>query len=326
MALLNLLAHRSVLAGITATSLLSFAPSWAHAQGWTDKQVQIIVGFAAGGGVDILARLIAGELQKKGMKVIVENRPGAGSSMAAAAVATRPGDGTSLMMINDSYSLAPAIYSRLSYNPRTDLAPVIGVAYAPMVVIVPASSKFKTLGELVEGSKTALSWGSCGSGTAPHLAGEVLNTSYKIGNTHVPYKGCGPVFVDILGNQIDYGIVTLGGAVPHLNAGKIRALAITSPQRSPVVPQVPTVAESGAAGFNMNQYQGLAVPASTPEPIRQQIYQTVAELLQNKEVEKRLLELGYTPVTETPAEFTKVVLNDLDRYQTLARQLNLKVE
>jgi tripartite-type tricarboxylate transporter receptor subunit TctC len=323
--LLNKL-HSSKFIGFAAASLLSFAPTWASAQGWTDKQVQVTVGFAAGGGVDILARMLAGEMQKKGMKVIVENRPGAGSSMAAAMVAGRPGDGTSLMMVNDSYSLAPAIYSRLSYNPRKDLAPVIGVAYAPMVVVVPGNSRFKTLGELIAGSKGTLSWGSCGSGTAPHLAGELLNTSFKVSNTHIPYKGCGPVFVDLLGTQLDYGVVTLGGAVQYLNNGRLRALAITSAERSPVVPQVPSVAESGAPGFNMNQYQGLAVPASTPEPLKQQIYQYVAEIVQSKEFQKRLLDLGYTPASESPAEFTKVVHGDLDRYQALAKQLNLKVE
>ncbi|MBL0421497.1 tripartite tricarboxylate transporter substrate binding protein [Ramlibacter sp. AW1] len=320
------LTRRTLVAGLAAASLFTSALSWANGTGWTTKPVQITVGFAPGGGVDILARLFTAELQKKGMTVVVENRAGAGSSMAAAYVAGRPADGTALMMVNDSFSLAPAIYSRLSYDPRKDLAPVVGVAYASMVVVVPGNSRLKTMNDLVAASKSPLNWGSCGSGTAPHLAGEMMNMAFKTNNTHVPYKGCGPALVDVLGGQLDYAIVTVSGAVPYIGNGRMRALAITAAQRSPILPDVPTVAESGAPGFNMSQYQGLAVPGSTPEPVKQQIYQAVAEIAQSKEIQKRLLELGYTPAAENPAEFTKVVHSDIDKFRALAKQLNLKAD
>ena len=324
--------HRSLVrwglpAALAAAAWLCSPSVSAQDKTWGPKSVQITVGFAPGGGVDLLARMLATELQKRGMTVVVENRPGAGSTLAAGYVAGRPNDGSALMMINDSYALAPAIYPKLTYDPKKDLAPVIGVAYAPMVVLVPAQSPHKSMADLIAAaSKAPLNWGSCGSGTAPHLAGEMLNISFKTKNTHVPYKGCGPALVDLLGSQVDFGVVTVSGALGHLKAGKLRALAITSAQRAPFLPDLPTVAESGAADFQMSQWQGLAVPAAVPEPLRQKIYEAVAEIVQSPEMQKRLLELGYTPANENPAQFQKVVHSDIDRMNALAKRLNLKVD
>jgi tripartite-type tricarboxylate transporter receptor subunit TctC len=319
--------RRSLLACFAVGALLSAPFASAQDRSWGPKSVQITVGFAPGGGVDLLARMIATELQKRGMTAVVENRPGAGSTLAAAHVAGRPNDGSALMMINDSYALAPAVYQKLTYDPRKDLAPVVGVAYAPMVVLVPAQSPHKTLADLVSASnKTPLNWGSCGSGTAPHLAGELLNIAFKAKNSHVPYKGCGPALVDLLGAQLDFGVVTVSGALGHLKTGKLRALAITSAQRAPFLPDLPTVAESGAADFQMSQWQGLAVPGTTPEPVRQRIYEVVAEIIQNPEMQKRLLDLGYTPASENPAQFQRVVHADIDRMSVIAKRLNLKVD
>lgn len=319
--------RRAVLAGLAGAAFLGAPLAGAQDKSWGPKSVQITVGFAPGGGVDLLARMIATELQKRGMTAVVENRPGAGSTLAAAYVVGRPNDGSALMMMNDSYALAPAVYQKLGYDPRKDLAPVVGVAYAPMVVLVPAQSPHKTLADLVAASnKAPMNWGSCGSGTAPHLAGELLNIAFKAKNSHVPYKGCGPALVDLLGAQLDFGVVTVSGALGHLKTGKLRALAITSAQRAPFLPDLPTVAESGSADFQMSQWQGLGVPGSTPEPIKQRIYEVVAEIIQNPEMQKRLLDLGYTPATENPAQFQRVVHADIDRMSVIAKRLNLKVD
>lgn len=320
------LPRRALLAALVALAAFAAPGAGAQDRSWGPKTVQITVGFAPGGGVDLLARMIATELQKKGLTAVVENKPGAGSTLAAGYVAGRPNDGSALFMMNDSYALAPAIYPKLAYDPKKDLAPIIGVAYAPMVVLVPAQSPFKSMADLVAASKSTLSWGSCGSGTAPHLAGEMLNISFKTKNSHVPYKGCGPALVDLLGSQLDYGVVTVSGALGHLKTGKLRALAITSAQRAPFLPDLPTVAESGAADFQMSQWQGLAVPASVPEPLRQKIYEVVAEIVQSADMQKRLLDLGYTPANENPAQFQKVVHTDIDRMNALAKRLNLKVD
>jgi tripartite-type tricarboxylate transporter receptor subunit TctC len=318
--------RRGLLAGFAAVALFNAPLVSAQDRSWGPKSVQITVGFAPGGGVDMLARMLATELQKRGITAVVENRPGAGSTLAAAHVVSRPNDGSALMMMNDSYALAPAVYPKLTYDPRKDLAPVIGVAYAPMVVLVPAQSPYKTLAELMAANKTSLNWGSCGSGTAPHLAGELLNIAFKVKNTHVPYKGCGPALVDLLGGQVDFGVVTVSGALGHLKTGKLRALAITSAQRAPFLPDLPTVAEGGAADFQMSQWQGLAVPGTTPEPLKQRIYEVVAEIIQNPEMQKRLLDLGYTPATENPAQFQRVVHADIERMSVIAKRLNLKAD
>ena len=318
--------RRGLLAGFAAVVLFNAPLVSAQDRSWGPKSVQITVGFAPGGGVDMLARMLATELQKRGITAVVENRPGAGSTLAAAHVVSRPNDGSALMMMNDSYALAPAVYPKLTYDPRKDLAPVIGVAYAPMVVLVPAQSPYKTLAELMAANKTSLNWGSCGSGTAPHLAGELLNIAFKVKNTHVPYKGCGPALVDLLGGQVDFGVVTVSGALGHLKTGKLRALAITSAQRAPFLPDLPTVAEGGAADFQMSQWQGLAVPGTTPEPLKQRIYEVVAEIIQNPEMQKRLLDLGYTPATENPAQFQRVVHADIERMSVIAKRLNLKAD
>ncbi|WP_296554847.1 tripartite tricarboxylate transporter substrate binding protein [Pigmentiphaga sp.] len=293
------------------------------------KTVEITVPYAVGGGVDMLARLIGDQLGRLGQSVIVENKAGAGSTVGTRIVAGKPKDGHSLLMMNDAYSLAPAIYKNLGYDPKKDLAAVINVAYAPMLVVVPASSRFKTLADVVEvgrqpGSK--LSYGSCGAGTDPHLAGEMMNIEFKMHNVHVPYKGCGPALVDVLGGQVDLAVVTISGALTYISSGKLRALAITSSDRSKAVPDVPTVAESGAPGFNLSQWQGLAVPGGTPDNVKMDIYKTVSAIMKTDAMRKRLEDLGYTTADEGPAAFQKIVNDDIDRFAALAKKIGLSAD
>ncbi|ODU67295.1 MAG: hypothetical protein ABT00_20875 [Bordetella sp. SCN 68-11] len=271
------------------------------------KTVEITVPYAVGGGVDMLARLIGDQLGRLGQSVIVENKAGAGSTVGTRIVAGKPKDGHSLLMMNDAYSLAPAIYKNLGYDPKKDLAAVINVAYAPMLVVVPASSRFKTLADVV-------------------AAGEMMNIEFKMSNVHVPYKGCGPALVDVLGGQVDLAVVTISGALTYISSGKLRALAITSSERSKAVPDVPTVAESGAPGFNLSQWQGLAVPGGTPDNIKMDIYKTVSAIMKTDAMRKRLEDLGYTTADEGPAAFQKIVNDDIDRFAALARKIGLSAD
>lgn len=297
-------------------------------EAWPRKEVYITVPYAPGGGVDMLARMIGNEVAKKGFPVVVENKAGAGSTVGTAYVAGRPKDGYNLLMANDAYSLAPAIYPTLPYNPKTDLVAVAPVAYAPMLVLVNPASKFKTLPELIKASQNgpALSWGSCGSGTDPHLAGEMMNTAFKMKNVHIPYKGCGPAIADTLGGQLDYSVVTISGAISYVNSGRLIPLAITSRERHKLYPNVPTVAELGAPGFFLSQWQVLMAPAGTPEATKQAIYKTVGEIVKSDAMQKRLFELGYSPANENMAEMQKVVVDDIDKFADLARKINLKAE
>jgi len=314
---------------LVATPLMGRAAEIKPAPTFPIKPVEIIVPYAVGGGVDMLARLIADQLGKLGQPVIVDNKPGAGSTVGTRIVAGKPKDGHSLLMMNDAYSLAPAIYKNLGYDPKKDLEAVINVAYAPMLVVVPANSRFKTFADIVnEGRKSGakLSYGSCGAGTDPHLAGEMMNMEFKMQNVHVPYKGCGPAIVDVIGGQVDLGVVTISGALSHIAAGKLRALAITSAERSKTVPDVPTIAESGAPGFHLSQWQGMAVPAGTPENVKQDVYKTISAIMQTPAMTKRLEDLGYTTANEGPAAFQKIVNDDIDRFAALAKKIGLTAD
>lgn len=293
------------------------------------KTVEITVPYPPGGGVDTLARLIGAQLEKTGQAVVVENRPGAGGTIAARYVISRPKDGHSLLMMNDAYSLAPAVYKTLPYDPKTALEAVINVAWAPMLVLVPGDSRHRTLAHVVaEGKRPGanMSFGSCGTGTEPHLAGEMLNLAFDMHVVHVPYKGCAPALVDVMGGQVSFGVITISAALPYLRSGRLRALAITSKERSKVVPSVPTVAESGAPGYELSQWQGMAVPAGTPEETKQAIYRTVSLMMKTDPMHSQLIELGYTPADDNPTVFQKIVNDDIGRFSDLAKKIGLKPE
>lgn len=321
-------ASSSLLSAVLLTTSVC-AQAQAPAAAYPQKTVEITVPFPAGGGVDLLARLLGSQLSANGQAVVVENRAGAGGTVGTRYVVGRPKDGHSLLMMNDSYALAPAVYRKLGFDPKKDLEAVINIAWAPMLVVVPASSKFKTLADLVAaGAKPGaeLSYASCGAGTDPHLAGEMLNQSFKMHAVHVPYKGCSPAIVDVMGAQVDYGVVTISGALPYLGSGKLHALAITAKERSKAAPSVPTVAESGAPGYELNQWQGLAVPGGTPKEVKQQVYQTVSNIMKTEAMQKKLLELGYTPADDNPAAFQKIVNDDVEKFAALVKKIGLSLD
>lgn len=291
------------------------------------KPVEITVPYAAGGGVDMLARLISEQLGKLGQTAIVENKPGAGSTVGTRYVAGKPKDGHYMLMMNDAYALAPAIFKNLGYDPLKDLEAVINVAYAPMLIVVPANSPIKDLPDLVKRSQKdpgSLSFGSCGAGTDPHLAGEMMNIDFKMKNVHVPYKGCGPAIVEVMGGQVDYAVITISAALSSIAANKLRALAITSAERSKTVPDVPTISESGSPGFNLSQWQGLAVPGGTPDKVKQDIYKVISSIMNTPNMRKRLEDLGYTVVDEDPQTFQKLINGDIERFSVLAKKIGLQ--
>lgn len=305
-----------------------------HAQapaGFPSKPIDITVPWTPGGGVDLLARLIAQPLSASvNQSVVVENRPGASGAIGARYVAGRPADGHSLLMMNDTYAITAAI-SKMQFNPKKDIAGVIIVAYAPQLLVVSAQSPHNSFGDVVKAAKAKdakLSYGACGAGTPGHLAAESLNITFDTRILHIPYKGCGPTLVDVIGGQLDMAWVTLSAAVGHIKAGKLKALAISSKERSAVLPDVPTVAESGAPGFEFNSWQGIGVPGGTPESVKTQLHAALAKVLKADAIQKRLFELGYTPanLNDPPATFQGTVDRDIDRFTKLARQASLTME
>jgi tripartite-type tricarboxylate transporter receptor subunit TctC len=315
---------------IATSFILGGLASQASAQPvFPNKTVDITVPYPPGGGVDLLARLISASMLASGHSIVVENRSGAGGTVGARYVVGRPKDGHSLLMMNDAYAIAPGVYKKLGYDPKKDLAAVINVAWAPMLLVTAPDSKYKSVADVVMASRAKdakVSYGSCGAGTDPHLAGEMMNLAFKISNTHIPYKGCGPALVDVLGGQVELAFVTISGAMTYVKSGRMRALAITSGERSKVMPDVPTMAESGARDFNLSQWQGLAVPAGTPEDMKLAIYETVSKIMKADAMQKKLFDLGYTPANDGPEAFQKIVNSDIDRFTKLAKDLGLSIE
>ncbi len=294
------------------------------------RPVTITVTFPPGGGTDILARLIGAHLaETMGHAAVVENKPGASGNLGAKFVADRTPDGYSLLMVNSSFAINPAVFAHLPYDPKKDFDPIINVAYVPSVLVVPAQSPYKTLAELLKAAqpeKNDVSYGSCGNGTPQHLAGESLNLYAKSHITHIPFGGCGPALNSVVAGQIPMAIITASSANAQIKAGKLRALAVTSPARSPFLPEVPTVSELGFPGYELNQWHGLLAPAGTPAAIQEKLYAGIAKVMQRPDVKEKLANLGYTQADDNPAAFRKIVNTDIDKFSKLTKDIGLKVD
>lgn len=295
-----------------------------------NKPINITVTFPPGGGTDVLARLIGNYLQDgSGHSAIVENRPGASGNLGARYVAGRAPDGYSLLMVNSSFAVNPGVFSNLPYDPKKDFAPIINVAFVPSVLVVPPDSPYKTLGDMLAAAKPVInpvSYGSCGNGTPQHLAGEMLNLSANTHITHIPYSGCGPALKDVLGGQVPMAIITASSATAQLKAGKLRALAVTSPERSPLMTSIPTVAEQGYPDYQLNQWHGLLAPAGTPVAVQQKLYDDIVKVLDRPDVSAQLAELGYTTARDNPAAFKVILDSDIDRFAKITREIGLKAD
>jgi len=305
-----------------------------HAQKSEDKfpnrAINIVVTFPPGGGTDILARLIGNYLTDvSGYAGVVENKPGASGNLGAKFVAEHAPDGYTLLMVNSSYAINPAVFANMPFDPKKDLVPIINVAYVPSVLVVPASSPYNTLNDLLNAArpnKNDISYGSCGNGTPQHLAGESLNIAAKTHMTHIPFSGCGPALNSVLGNQIPLAIITASSANAQIKAGKLRALAVTSPQRSPYFAEVPTVAELGFPGYQLNQWHGLLAPAGISASVKQKIYEDVNKVMQRPDVIEKLKTLGYTQANDDPDAFKKIVDGDIDKFSKLSKDIGLRVD
>lgn len=327
--------HTLALNALKAIALLSVAvgctfPVSAQdkAEPFPSKPINITVTFPPGGGTDVLARLIGNYLQdSNGHAAIVENRPGASGNLGARYVAGRAPDGYSLLMVNSSFAVNPGVFSNLPFDPKKDFAPIINVAFVPSVVVVPSDSPYKTLGDMLSAAKpekNPVSYGSCGNGTPQHLAGEMLKLSAKVHITHIPYTGCGPALKDVLGGQVPMAIITASSASAQIQAGKLRALAVTSAERSPLMPNIPTVAEQGLPGYQLNQWHGLLAPAATPPAIQQKLYDDIVKVLERPDIKEKLASLGYTSAKDDPAAFRKMMDADIDRFAKLTKEIGLK--
>lgn len=298
---------------------------------WPDGPVTLVVTFPPGGGTDTLARRLADRLQHRlGQPFVVENRSGASGNIGAQAVARAAPDGHTLLVANSSYAINPAVFNELGFDPRNDLTGVVNVAYVPSVIVTAADSQWKDLASAVDAGRSASTraapaYASCGNGTPQHLAAGMLNQSTGSRWLHVPYRGCGPALIDVMSGTVSLGVVTASSALPHIHAGTLRALAVTSPQRSALLPDTPTVAELGVRGYALNQWHGLLAPAATPAARVQEIHEAVSDVLADADVQKVLIAMGYDLARDDAHGFQQTIRHDLDRFAAAARGIGLQV-
>ena len=315
---------RRLLAGLLA---LVFA-SLAWAQAWPGKPVRLIVNFAPGGAPDVVARIFATRLgESLGQPVGVENRAGAAGNIGAEAVARSAPDGyTLLSSASSSFVIGPHLY-KLGFDVAKDLEPVVPTALTPMLLVVRPSLPVRSVAELIAHARDnpgKLNFGSAGSGTLPHVAAEMLLRTAKIQATHVPFKGSGPALTALLGEEIDFTFDP-GVAIPQVKAGKVRLLAVASAARSPISPNVPTMAEAGT-DMNAVSIVGVYAPAGTPGEIVARLNREIGRIMQTAEARAALATLSAEPITASPGEFAEMLRRDRERFGAIVREANIRVD
>lgn len=314
-----------------AVAVAASVPSAAVAQNFPSGPIKFVVPYAPGGSTDILARAIAESLSKRfSQPVVVVNQPGAGGAIGTSAVARSAPDGyTMLMATNGTHAINPSLYSKLPYDAVKDFEPVSLVASVPLLLAVPTKSEVKTLQNLVEryqDRKAPLNFGSAGVGASGHLAGEMLKIEGRLDASHIPYKGDGPAVVDLMAGRIDYLFANMPAAINQVRAGTLRALALTSTQRSSELPDVPTVVEAGYPRLQVDPWYGVLVPARTSRDIVTKLNEAINSALQDPAVRKRFLGLGATPRGTSPGKFAQVIESDTAKFAEVIKISGAKTD
>jgi tripartite-type tricarboxylate transporter receptor subunit TctC len=306
------------------------AQAQAQAPAWPAKPVRLVVGFPPGGIVDTVARQLQPRLQAAlGQAVIVDNRSGAGGTLAAAEVARAAPDGHTLLMVFDSYATYPLVYPKLGFDIAKDLQPVTQVASNPLVLVVNPkvqAKDFQRFVGLLKAQPGGLNYASVGPGSSNHLTAEYFKAVSGTFVTHIPYRGGGPAQQDLLGGQVEMMFLSAVLAQPHVNAGRLRALAQTGAQRASAYAEVPTVAESGYPGFEVNSWVGLLAPAGTPRAVVDRLQAEVRKAVTEPAFQQRLREQGLTGIANTPEQFAAVLRTEQDKWTRLVRERRLSLE
>ena len=314
---------RSLLAAILAVPLVAFS------QTYPAKPVRIIVPFAPGGGSDFTGRLVAMKLSERlGAQFIVENRPGAGSTLGAEMVVKAPADGYTLLLVSASYTVNPSVY-KLSFDPVNDITPIIQISGGPYVIAVHPSVRANTLAEFVELAKKEpdkLAYGSSGNGSIMHVASEYFLDAAKIKVLHIPYKGTGPALQDTIGGQVQLVFGAVPTTLPHVKAGRLRALAVTTDKRIAAAPDLPTVAESGYPGYEVTNWHGLVGPKGLPRDIVERLNREINEVVKGDDMKKTLAADGLEPAGGAAARFGEILKNETARWAKVVKQAGVKVE
>jgi tripartite-type tricarboxylate transporter receptor subunit TctC len=301
--------------------------SSAVAQSWPAKPVRVIVPFSPGGVADSSARVVSERLGARlGQAVIVENRPGASGNIGTAAVAASAPDGYTLLLgFDGTMVINPHVYARLPFDTLRDFAPVTKLGDATLILVAHPSVAAKDLRELIS-LKKDFSYGTAGTGSTPHLAGELLAQRTGIALTHVPYKGGGQAMGDVVGGQIPLVYTAIATAQQFVKSGKLKGLGVSSAKRSPSLPEVATFVESGLAGFVVDSWVGILAPAKTPRAVLERLQKEIAAVLKEPEMRERYATLGIEPVGNTPEQYTEQIRADLARWEKVVKQANIKIE
>lgn len=295
-----------------------------------DKPVTIIVPYPAGGATDVVARMVAEKLPAVwGQPVVVTNRPGAGTTVAAEALARAPGDGYTLYMTTAAHTISASLYSKLNYDPIKDFAPITLISTIPLVLVTTVSLPVTTLQELIaygQMHKDGLSMASTGNGTPQHLAGELLKAKSGTPLVHVPYKGDAPMLTDLIGGQVHMAFVTLSAALPYIKSGKLRAIALASDKRADAIADVPTMAEAGMPGLTAATWFGLFGPASMPQALVNKIYLDVSKIVTEPTMTRRLLDMGGVINNSSPQVFRQVIDAEVKNWSEAVRLSGARVD
>jgi tripartite-type tricarboxylate transporter receptor subunit TctC len=312
-------------------ALGTLASHAALAQAYPAKPIRLVVPFPPGGSTDIVARIVAQKLSDRlGQQVVVENRGGAGGTIGAEAVAKAPPDGYTLVVgTTSTHAVAPSVYGKIGYDPVKDFAPISLIAVTPYLLVVNPSVNVKSLQEFVGYVKARpgkLNYASAGTGSTTHLAMEMLKSAAGLYIVHIPYNGNGPAGTAVIAGQVEILFGSLPAVLPHAKSGRVRPLAVGTPKRSPSLPDVPTVAESGFPGFDASLWLAIMAPAGTPAPIVDRLQKEIHAVIASPDTADALNKAGAEPITSTPAELAAMVKDGVEKYGKVVKQAGVKPE
>lgn len=301
------------------------------AEGFPNQPIRMVVGFPAGGPTDVTARLIGESLSRSlGQPVVVDNKPGANATVAAELVARAKPDGHTILMAATNHPINASLYKNLKFDSEKSFAPIMAVAVAPTVLVVNPKFPAKTYPELLALLKAApgkYSYASAGNGGTPHLSAEMFKSLTGTSIIHVPYRGAAPAVADLIGGQVDMSFATLGSVLPQLQAGQLRAIAVAAPQRSRLIPDVPTFEESGLKNFRLDSWYGLMAPAGTPKPVIDLLHAEIVKAVSTAAYRQKLNTAGLEPVTTSnPAQFAEQLHQEIVTYGALVRANNVSLD
>ena len=322
--------RRGALALALALACLGLALPASLVQAQSDKPIRVVVPLSAGSTVDAVARAMSNQMAKvMGHSVAIENLPGAGGMTGTVQIVNAPKDGLTLGMISSNHVINPSIYKKVPFDTLKDIAPITVIGTVPLVLVVHPSVKANSTRELVaqmKASPGALTLGSAGNGSTLHLAGVMFGSEAGVEIRHIPYKGTGPLTSDIVGGQVDMAFISVTAAAPHIKSGKLRALGLSTKTRSPVLPDVPTLAESGLPNYSFDAWIALVGPAGLPAPMVQKAYGDIKTVLAHKEVQDALAQQGINLINNTPEQAVPFFKSELEKHARLVRQSGATAE